>query len=180
MEEKYGVSTKRFMLEELAKKFAASPNFMITNYKGLSSLDVEALRKELGKSRSRYTVVKNSIVKKVFEKPDLKGIDELVKGETGVGFLGDVIGASKAFVDFSKKHPSLKLKAAFIDGKIESLDRIKHLAALPPKEVLLSLVISYMKSPITGFVGVLSGCLRKLVYAINEIKKKKEGGKENG
>ena len=180
MEEKYGISTKRFMLEELAKKFAASPDFVITNYKGLSSLEVETLRKKLSKSRSRYVVVKNSIVKRAFKQADIKGFDELVNGETGVGFLGDAIEASKAFVDFSKEHSSLKMNAAFIDGKIENLDRIKCLAALPPKEVLLALVLNCMKSPITGFVGVLSGCLRNLVYAINEIKKKKEGGKENG
>ncbi len=180
MEEKYGISTKRFMLEELAGKIAASQDFIITNYKGLSSLEVETLRKKLSKSRSRYVVVKNSIAKRAFKQADLEGLEELVKGETGVGFLGDTIEASKAFVDFSKEHASLKLNAAFIDGKIENLDRIQRLAALPPKEVLLSLVLSYMKSPITGFVGVLSGLLRNLVYAINEIKKKREGGKENG
>jgi len=68
------------------------------------------------------------------------------------------------------------VSAVFIDGKIEDRDRIKQLATLPPREVLLALAFAYMKSPITDFVGVLKNLLRNFVYALNEIKKKKEGG----
>ena len=69
-----------------------------------------------------------------------------------------------------------KVNAAVIDGKIEPGARIKELSLLPPRETLIAMVLSGMKSPITGFVSVLSGLLRNLVYAISEIKKKKEGG----
>ncbi|MEE9499747.1 MAG: 50S ribosomal protein L10 [Candidatus Omnitrophota bacterium] len=178
MEEKYGISTKRFMCDELKEKFKSSPNFFITNYKGLNTLELDTLRKELNKSASKYFVVKNSIAERVFGELDMKDLNRFVKGEVGIGFISDVIEASKIFAGFSKKHPSFKLNCAFLDGKLEGADRIKHLAALPPKEVLMSLVLLCMKSPITGFVGVLKNLLRNFVYAINEIKNKK-GGKEN-
>jgi len=178
MEEKFGISTKRFMVQELKEKFKSSPNFFITNYKGLNSLNVEALRKDLNKSDSKYFIVKNSIAERVLGELDMKDLNQFIAGEVGIGFIGDVIQASKAFAGFSKKHPSLKLKCAFLDGKLEGADRIKRLAELPPKEVLMTLIAIYMKSPITGFVGVLKNLLRNFVYAINEIKNKK-GGKEN-
>ncbi|UCD55019.1 MAG: 50S ribosomal protein L10 [Candidatus Omnitrophota bacterium] len=174
MEEKYGISTKQFMREELKEKFKSSPNFFITNYKGLDALQLDTLRKELNKSASKYFVVKNSIVKRVFDELDMKEFSQFIKGEVGIGFIGDVVGASKIFVQLSKKHPSFKLNCAFLDGNREGADRIKHLATLPPKEVLMALALLYMKSPITGFVGVLKNLLRNFVYAINEIKNKKE------
>jgi len=174
MEEKYGISTKQFMREELKEKFKSSPNFFITNYKGLNAFQLDTLRKELKKSDSKYFVVKNSVAERVFGELDMKDLNQFIKGEVGIGFIGDVIGASKIFAHLSKKHPSFKLNCAFLDGKLEGADRIKHLATLPPKEVLISLVLLYMKSPITGFVSVLKNLLRNFVYAINEIKNKKE------
>jgi len=174
MEEKFGIKTKMLMLEELRKKFDASPDFVVTNYKGLKAEELDTLRKELVKSSSRYLVVKNSLAKKTFEELEMPEIDEFLKGEVGIGFVGDVIEASKSLVAFSKGHPAFKLNCAYINGKIENAERLKHLASLPPKEVLLGLVFACMKSPITNFVGVLSGLLRSFVYVVSEIKKKKE------
>ena len=158
------------MAEELKEKFKSSPNFFVTNYKGLKNLDMEALRKDLNKSGSKYFIVKNSIAERVLSELKMKDLNQFITGEVGIGFIGDIIQASKVFAGFSKKHPSLKLKCAFLDGNLEGADRIKHLAELPPKEVLMALVAIYMKSPITGFVGVFKSLLRNLVYAINEIK----------
>lgn len=176
MEEKYGLSTKKFMVEEIAEKLKENPNFVITEYKGLASSEIESLRKELHKTSSAYLVVKNSLVKKAFDQLKIKDLDEFIEGQTGLSLANDIIGTSKTLVDFSKDHAALKIKCAFIDGKIETTDRVKHLAMLPPREVLLAMVFNGMKAPITGFVGVLGGLLRKFVYAINEIKNKKEGG----
>ncbi|MFH1594424.1 MAG: 50S ribosomal protein L10 [Candidatus Omnitrophota bacterium] len=173
MEEKHGISTKKLMLKELEEKFSSCPNFMLTNYKGLSSSAVESLRKELRKSSSRYYVVKNSIARIAVKQLGIKDIDQLIQGEVGIGFMGDVIKASKTVVDFSKEHKALNLSGAVIDGRLQGVDRIKHFATLPSKEVLLGMVLTYIKSPITGFVGVLGGLLRSLVYAINEIKNAK-------
>jgi len=176
MEEKYGIKTKKLMTKELENKFQDSRDFVITNYKGLKAQELDGLRKALFKVSSDYFVVKNSIAKRVFNNKDFSELAKYLDGEVGIGFFSDVIQGSKTLIGFSKGHPSLKVTCAYISGKIEPADRIKYLATLPPKEVLLAMVLSSMKSPITGFVGVLNGLLRNLVYAISEIKKKKEGG----
>lgn len=179
-EEKFGIATKTYMLKEIMGKLESSPNFVITNYSGVSSPDIENLRRDLRKSSSRYLVVKNSIVKKAFDQLKVKDVTQFIKGEVGIGLIGDIVAASKTFADFSKTHDSFKLNCAVIEGRIETSDRIKYLATLPSREVLLAFAINYMRSPVTGFVGLLKGLLRNLVYAISEIKKGKEGGKKNG
>jgi len=178
MEEKFGVATKKMMLEELSGKLKASPNFVFTNYTNLSSQEIEKLRKELRKSSSGYFVVKNAMAKRAFGDLKLKDLDQFLNGEVAIGLVGDVIQASKTFANFSKEHPALKINGAFIDGSVEAPDRIKHLAMLPPREVLIALVLNRMKGPITGFVGLLGGILRNFVYAINEIRKKREEGEK--
>lgn len=183
MEEKLGIKTKKLMFEELKKKLDSFPNFVITNYKGLSSPEIEELRKKLSRFSSKYFIIKNSIVKRAFDELDLKELSQFIKGEVGIGFAGDIIATSKILVDFSKEHAALQLNCAYINGKVESHDRINQLAKLPPQEILRGVMLSYMKSPITGFVCVLKSLLRNLVYVINSIKESKiqeEGGKQNG
>ena len=122
MEEKYGINTKKHMLEELKAKFDDSPNFVITNYKGLESQKIEKLRKELIKTSSRYFVVKNSIAKRAFSDLKIKDVDQFITGAVGIGLVGDTISASKTFVDFIKENPEFKVNCAFIDGKFEGGD----------------------------------------------------------
>lgn len=181
MEEKLGIRTKKCMLDELKKSFKASPDFIVTRYEALASKDMEKLRKDLLKVKSRYFVVKNSIAKRAFNELGHQDLNQFLNGSVGIGFTNDIINAAKALVGFSKEHKGFKLRSAFIAGKIEAPDRIKYLAALPSREALLSMAIGYMKSPITGFVGVLSNLVRSLVTVINEIKNKKsKEGKEGG
>ncbi len=176
MQEKFGIKTKELMSGEFKEKLENFHDFIITNYKNLSSQDIEKLRKNMRKAESNYFVVKNSIAKRVFGELDIEGLDEFMKGQVGIGFCGDIVTASKTLVDFSKEHADFTLACAFLEGKVQESGKIKEIAALPSREVLLAMVVSYMKSPINGFVGVLKGLLRNLVHAINEIKKKREGG----
>jgi large subunit ribosomal protein L10 len=48
------------------------------------------------------------------------------------------------------------------------------MAALPSREVLLAMVVGGIKAPITGFVFVLSGIIRKFVYVVDAVKASKE------
>jgi len=54
-----------------------------------------------------------------------------------------------------------------------SSDQIAQLAKLPSKEVMLSQLLRTMNAPIGGFVNVLAGTIRQLMYAINAVKEQK-------
>jgi len=174
MDEKFGIKTKKCMLDELKARLQNTPDFVITNYKGLSNLEIEKLRKSLNKNSSEYIVVKNALVKRAFSEIDRGELGELIEGETGIGFTADILKASKALVDFRREFKALKVKCAFIDGKKEGSERIQYLATLPSREVILAMVLTYIKSPITGFVGVLGGLVRNFVCVVDEIRKKRE------
>jgi large subunit ribosomal protein L10 len=163
------------MEKELSQQFKAFPNFIVTNYFGLPANDLNKLRTQMRKASSRYSVIKNRAGRRVLDSLALKDVKAIIDGGIGIGFIGgDVVKASKLIADFSKKHAPLKIRGAYIDGQTLDAKKFNELASLPSREVLLAMVANTMQAPISGFVNVLSGLIRKFVYAINAIKEKKE------
>ena len=159
------------MVEEIAFRFKERPNFIITSYMGSSVSDIELLRRNLKKTSSSYFVVKNSILKVIFDKIKFKEESSKIDSGMGISLSGeDIISTCKILVTFAKDHEKFKIKVGIIDGKPVSTEKVKVLASLPPKDVLLAQVVGGIKSPITGFVNTLGGILRKFVYCIDAIK----------
>ncbi|MDP3790680.1 MAG: 50S ribosomal protein L10 [Candidatus Omnitrophota bacterium] len=171
----YGKLTKERMVKELLSDIKERPNFFITNYMGSSVSDLENVRKSLRPCSSTYFVVKNSILNVVLDQLKIEDAKPMVGGGVGVSLSGeDYLATTKALVNFAKTHEKFQIKGAYIDGKLIGVDKIKEMAALPSKEVLLARVVGGIKAPITGFVMVLGGIIRKFVYVVDAVKTSKE------
>jgi len=173
--DKFGKMCKEKMITELLLRFEKHPNFIVTSFMGSSTSDLESLRRDLKKISSNYFVVKNSILKIAFGRLKMEEEASAVDGGIGVSFAGDnIVSTCNVLVGFSKSHDKFKIKGGVIEGRRVPTDKIKQLASLPPREVLLAQVVGTMKSPITGFVNVMGGVLRKFVYVIDAIKTDKQ------
>jgi len=171
----YGKLCKDRMIDEILKDLKNKPNFFITNFMGSSVSDLESVRKSLRPAKSTFFVVKNSMMNVVLDQLKLEEAKSLIDGGVGISLSGeDVIATSKVLVNFSKTHEKFKIKGAVIDGKLMAVDRIKEIASLPTKEALLAQVVGGIKAPITGFVSVLGGVLRKFIYVVDAVKVSKE------
>ena len=62
---------------------------------------------------------------------------------------------------------------AIYEGKFINAEEAQKLAQLPSKEELYGKLVWLLNYPVSGFVNVLAGNLRKLLYALNAIKEKK-------
>ncbi len=82
--------------------------------------------------------------------------------------------AAKTLFDFSKDHKTFKIRGGIVDGQVIDAGKAKILSELPSKDVLRATVLMRMKSPIVGLVNVLSGPVRGLIVALNQISQKKE------
>jgi len=173
--DRYGKLCKEKMVTELVDRFKTSPNFVVTTYTGSKVSELEQLRRSLKKVSSDYVVVKNSSLKVVFEKLDLKDQIPNIASGMGVSLSGeDIVSTCNVLVSFAKDHEKFKIKSAVIDGKSVPAEKVKALASLPPKKVLLAQVVGGIKAPITGFVNTLGGILRKFVYVVDAVKVNKE------
>ena len=177
--EKFGKISKEYMISGIAENFKSYPDFFITTFSNIGVVDIERLRKNLRKNSSRYMVVKNSMLKRAMESAgkDISVFEELrskISGSCGIVFSkNDPALAARSLMEFNKDFDGLKIHSAIVNGEKIDSDTIKLLATLPPREVLLSMVASGIKSPITGFVGLLGNLLRNLVGVIHAISNKK-------
>ncbi len=165
------------IVEELADALSKSPLILLTDYKGLSVEEITKLRDELYEVNAKYRVAKNTLIKLAFKKAGLP-LDELessLQGTTAILYTeGDAVLALKALFKFIKETEKPVVKCGLMDGKFISAEEAKEFSKLPPREVLLAQLVGQMQAPIYGLHAVLSGTLRKLLYALNAIKEKKE------
>lgn len=173
--ERFAKLCKERMVEELVSCFKERPNFIMTSYMGLTVSGLESLRRNLKKSSASYLVVKNSLLRAAFGKLKFKDESSSIDSGVGISFSGDdIIATCKALAAFAKDHEKFKIKGGVIDGANVTAEKIRSLAALPSKTVLLTQIVVGMKSPITGFVNILGGVLRKFVYVVDAIKTAKK------
>jgi len=175
MEQGYGKLCKDRMIGEILSDLKERPNFFITNFMGSSVSDLESVRKSLRPAQGTFFVVKNSMMNVVLDQLKLEDAKKLIDGGVGISLSGgDVIATSKILVNFSKTHEKFKIKGAVIDGKLVAVDKVKEMASLPTKDLLLAQVTRGIKAPITGFISILGGVLRKFVYVVDAVKVSKE------
>ncbi len=168
---------KAKIIEELAEALSKSPIVLLTDYKGLSVEEITKLRDELYEVNAKYRVAKNTLIKLAFKKAGLplEDIESSLEGNTALLYTeGDAVMALKALYKFIKETKKPVVKCGLMDGKFITEQDAKEFSKLPPRDVLLAQLVGQMQAPIYGLHAVLSGTLRKLLYALNAIKEKKE------
>lgn len=165
---------KEAVVTELAKKFTKAKSMVITDYLGLNVEEMTELRSQLRDAGVEYKVVKNTLAKIAAEEAEVKDVDQYIVGPTAIAFgLEDVVSPAKVLVKFAEDHENLEIKAGTLNGGIIDEKKVKSLADIPPREQLLSQVLSGMQAPISGLVNVLQGNIRGLVQVLGQIKEQK-------
>lgn len=159
------------ILKKLEENFAKAKAIYFAQNKGLEVKKVTALRKKLHKEGVELVVAKKTLMKLAAKKNNLPDLsDEMMEGAVAAAFgFEDLVSPAKVLYDFSKENENLQLLGAILEGKLLSKAEAKQLATLPSKQELLAKLVGSMKSPISGFHGVLSGMLRKVVYAVKAV-----------
>jgi large subunit ribosomal protein L10 len=166
---------KKHIVSELKKVLDSSTVTILADYKGMTVKDVTALKKRLKSVSAKFLVAKNTLTNKAVESD--KKLNELkthLSGPTAI-IIGtkDPVEPIKVLTKFISENEKPKIKVGVFDGRIATAQEISAISKLPPRQELLAKVAGGMKAPITGLVFVLSGNLRKLVYALSAIKDKK-------
>jgi large subunit ribosomal protein L10 len=166
---------KEYIVKEITTLFRNSSGLIVTNFDKMGVVDIDSLRRKLEKNSAVLVVTKNTLIKKALEELKWGDVRQYVKGSTGVAvYQDDPISVAKTLFDFSKDHDNFKVRGGLVQGEVVNEQKTKELSALPSKNVLLATVCNRIKSPITGFVNVLSGPIRGLVNVLNQISEKKD------
>ncbi len=164
---------KQAYVEGLAEKLKNAVAGVVVSYQGLNVADDTQLRRELRAAGVEYAVVKNTLLRRACDIAQLSGLDEVLNGTTALAISSDHVAAAKILDTFAEKNKALQIKAGFVEGKVINADKVKELAKMPPKEVLVAKALGGLNAPISGFVCVLNANLRGLVVALNAIAEQK-------
>ena len=165
---------KEKLVETLSEKLSQRPVTILTDYTAIDVQAVTRLREEFRSASVEYRVFKNTLARIAARKSGLENLLEFIEGPTGYVFSDEPVAPAKVLAEFIKTHPTMRIKCAVLNGEVLDGARVQAIASLPPKEVLLTQLVWQLKSPITGLVNVLSGPIRKLVYALEDLRKQKE------
>jgi len=175
---KPGRFLKTCIIKEYADRLKDSSSLFVTDFKGLTNKQIEELRKKLKNVSSKYLVINNSLCKSALKDLKLEALADLVDGSCAISYTSsDPVATSKALVNFAKNNEHFQVKGGYVDGGVITVDTIRELAAMPSREVLLGRLVAAINSPITGMVSVCSGIIKKMLYVINDIIRKKEENK---
>ncbi|HXN06934.1 MAG TPA: 50S ribosomal protein L10 [Nitrospiria bacterium] len=162
-------------IADIASRFKRAKVVILSEYSGLKVEDLRQLRMNVRKTNGEFKVMKNTLVEKAVEDSEFKPIQSYLRGPVGVVFgYDDPVGPIKAVKEFAEKQKVFKMKAGMMEGRLLSISDIAAVATLPPKQVMIGQLLSRMQSPIYGFVGTLSGIIRKFAYVLQAVKEQKE------
>lgn len=168
---------KQAIVAELKEKLVAAKGVVLTSYSGLTVAQDTKLRSKLREAGVEYRVVKNTMTRIAAREAGIEGLEPYLEGTTAVAMSAeDAVAPAKVIAEFIKENKleALTVKAGMVEGKVIDADGVKALASLPSREVLIAKALGSMQAPISGFVNVLQGTIRNVVYALEAVRKQKE------
>jgi large subunit ribosomal protein L10 len=155
---------KEAKVAEIKEKMEKAQSIIFAKYQGLAVEEDTELRKALREAGVEYKVYKNTLTTLAAKELGFDGIVDALEGPLSVAFgYEDPTVPAKVLNDFAKNHKKLELVAGIVQGEIFDEAKVKQLATIPSREVLIAKLLGSFKAPLSN-----------LAYLLNAIKEQKE------
>jgi large subunit ribosomal protein L10 len=163
-------------INELKESFANVPDFVFTDYRGLTVEQITALRRLLQKKDVTYKVIKNNFARIAFQQIEApEAVSQYLVGPTAIAISPkDSNEVAKILLDFAKETPALKIKGALVGKTVYDAAQTAAFSKLPGRLELIAMLMSVMNGPARNFVAALNDVPARLVRTIKAIGDKKE------
>jgi large subunit ribosomal protein L10 len=147
-------SEKEKLVVELRDKISGAASLYYTDFTGLNVKRMTDLRRKLRAAGVEYVVIKNTLALRAVSESGL--VSTKLKGPTGIVVSKDALLAAKVLTDFAKANDQKpEVKGGVYEGKEVDAKMIARLAAIPPRDVLLSMLAGALQAPLGAMLGAL-------------------------
>ena len=165
------------MIATLEGMLNDNTNFYLADISGLTAEENSALRRLCFKREVSLKVVKNTLLKKVFETndADFSELYSVLVGNTSIMQAGVANSAAKVIKEFRKKNAKPILKAAYLEESLYIGDEnLSALADLKSKNELIGDIITLLQSPAKNVIASLQSGGNKLSGIIKALQERAE------
>lgn len=169
---------KEQIINELADSLSRCTIAIATDYRGVSAKEAVQLRRRLAGLGIEYRVVKNTLTRFACEKAGKKQLETLLMGPLAMAFgYDDVIKPAQALSEHVRSSGSvLQIKGGVLGDQLLTAKEIFALAAIPPRDILISQLVGQLQAPLQALHNVLSAPLQGLLNVIQARIQQLEGG----
>ena len=168
------LSQKKDLVKEMSTVLGEAEVVLTADYSGLTSNELNQLRKTTREAGVFIKLVKNNMLKMALKDSQFASMAENVSGPQIVAVGKEDAGKfAKSIKEFIDKHENLKPKAINYQGQDLDISELKKLASLPTYEEAISKLLSVMQGRIQKLMGTMKAVPNKLVRTIDAVKASK-------
>ena len=162
------IEAKKVVVSEIEEKIEKAQSIVVVEYKALTVEQVTALRAKCRAAGVDYCVLKNTLMKRALANKGITLDDKVLEGPNAFVFgNNDPISAPKMIKEFiagvekDKKKSPLTIKCGVMDGKVQSVEEVKALADILPKDQLIAKIMGVLNSQVTALAYVIKAYIDK-------------------
>jgi len=172
---KVGTLYRQRMANSVKDGVSKKSSTFVVSYRGISSAQMNTLRKNLKRKKADVLVSKTSVARIALKEAKCEDLAASIEGQMALILSNaDASEVSKVLVNFSKSYEGFVVRGGVLDGAFLSEDQVKTLSDLPSREVLLARLMGTMSAPLTRFAGALNGKTRDMISILKQ--KSEKGG----
>jgi large subunit ribosomal protein L10 len=165
---------KEAVVQEVAEILQSARGIFVTDFKGLNVEQIDELREKCREADVSYKVVKNTLARIAAKQVGQDEMVDLFEGPSAFAYsMQDPSAPARVVIEFAKKDQKPVIKFSLFEGVFYGPDKVKAVAELPSKDVLLGKLVGSLNGPINGLVQGLGGMIQKLVMTLDAVRQQK-------
>jgi len=168
---------KQQTINSLEVTFTRCNSGIMTDYRGLKTADVVALRRKLRENGVEFHVVKNTLARIAAQKAGKDQISQIFQGPMAIVFIKDDISKSAKVLTehIASTKMALTIKGGFLGNRLLTPAEVTVIATLPSREILIGKVMGGIQGPLYALMNQVNAPLRGLMTVLQGRIKQLEG-----
>lgn len=156
---------KQQAVAELRERMGRMHSAVLTDHRGLTVAQLEALRSSLRAAGVDYVVAKNTLARRASVEAGIPQLSAALTGPTALAIgYGDLSAPARLLIEYARANRRLEMvRGGIAEGRVLSAEEVRQLAELPSREVLMAQLLGVLEAPVSQLAQLLQTPLQELI-----------------